>query len=250
MKDEPFTPQTAADSIIASLEKRRDPQRIEGAQRFFKHPVSVYGIDAATLRRLARDWQNKLKPSWNLKSAVELCHLLIQKEELESKGVGILILSGFANQFDPDLLPVVKRWLERHADNWATVDTLSSSILSPLVGRHPQIIPEIMAWGDTPILWVRRAAVVTFVPLARHGKHLDAAYAIAENLLGNEEDLMHKAIGWLLREAGKQDANRLRAFLLSHGPNVPRTTVRYAIERFPKLEQKRLLEKTRKTKGN
>jgi 3-methyladenine DNA glycosylase AlkD len=71
------------------------------------------------------------------------------------------------------------------------------------------------------------------------------AYALAQDRLGEQEDLMHKALGWLLREAGKTDSRRLQAFLLRHGPSLPRTSLRYAIERFPENERQRLLKATR-----
>jgi 3-methyladenine DNA glycosylase AlkD len=74
---------------------------------------------------------------------------------------------------------------------------------------------------------------------------LDRAYMIVEDLLDDVHDLMHKACGWLLRETGKADARRLEQFLLIHGPRIPRTTVRYAIERFPQRKRKSLLVKTR-----
>jgi 3-methyladenine DNA glycosylase AlkD len=74
---------------------------------------------------------------------------------------------------------------------------------------------------------------------------LDEAYGLVASLLGDAEDLMHKACGWLLREAGKTDMARLERFLLSHGSAVPRTTVRYAIERFPETRRRELLVRTR-----
>jgi len=74
---------------------------------------------------------------------------------------------------------------------------------------------------------------------------LDDAYAIAEALFKYPEDLIHKATGWMLREAGKPDPARLEGFLLKNGPKIPRTTLRYAIERFPPERQKTLLEKTK-----
>ena len=76
---------------------------------------------------------------------------------------------------------------------------------------------------------------------------LDAAYEIAGSLLGDREDLIHKATGWLLRECGKTDTGRLERFLLRHGPGIPRTTLRYAIERIPARRRKEILEATRPT---
>jgi 3-methyladenine DNA glycosylase AlkD len=74
---------------------------------------------------------------------------------------------------------------------------------------------------------------------------LDDAYAIAESLFKYPEDLIHKATGWMLREAGKPDPTRLEGLLLENGPKIPRTTLRYAIERFPPEKRKTLLEKTK-----
>jgi len=74
---------------------------------------------------------------------------------------------------------------------------------------------------------------------------LDAAYGVAASLLGDREDLIHKAAGWLLREAGRTDSPRLETFLLTHGPRVPRTTLRYAIKRMPERKRRRILAATR-----
>ena len=96
-------------------------------------------------------------------------------------------------------------------------------------------------WSVEPSLWVRRAVIVTFVPFARKGERLEAAYEVAREHFADSEDLMHKAMGWLLRECGKTDMNRLKLFLLRYGPEIPRTTLRYAIERFPAAQRARLL---------
>jgi len=106
-----------------------------------------------------------------------------------------------------------------------------------------------VGWTGSDNMWVRRGAAVAFVPLVRKKKHLATAYRIATRLLGDSEDLMHKAVGWLLREAGKSDMARLEKYLLAKGPKIPRTTVRYAIERFPKEKRKRLLNATRGAKS-
>jgi 3-methyladenine DNA glycosylase AlkD len=88
--------------------------------------------------------------------------------------------------------------------------------------------------------------MVTLVPFARRGRLLDTAYELAQEHFTDAEDLMHKAFGWLLREAGKTNPARLREYLCQHGPAIPRTALRYAIERFPARERRWLLEETRR----
>jgi 3-methyladenine DNA glycosylase AlkD len=94
-------------------------------------------------------------------------------------------------------------------------------------------------------MWVRRAAAVSLVRLAARGIALDEAYQVASALRSDGEDLIHKAAGWLLREAGRTDAARLERYLLANGRSIPRTTLRYAIERFPAVKRRELLLATR-----
>jgi 3-methyladenine DNA glycosylase AlkD len=178
--------------------------------------------------------------------AVAFCEFLLAVPQLEAKIVGVELLGRYHRDFDFTLLPQVKRWLlAGYSANWATVDDLAPRVITPLVRRFPRTLPELRRWTSSPNLWVRRAAVVALVKPARAGEHLDQAYDFVCRLFDDEEDLMHKCTGWLLREAGRMDPSRLERFLLDHGPSIPRTTVRYAIERFPERDRKRILNDTR-----
>ena len=94
-------------------------------------------------------------------------------------------------------------------------------------------------------MWLRRAAMVALVKPARRGLALEKVHAYAAPLLNDPEDLVQKAVGWLLREAGKTDMERLRQYLEKYGRNCARTTLRYAIERFPEITRRQILESTR-----
>jgi 3-methyladenine DNA glycosylase AlkD len=235
----------AAESLLTSLRRRSNPERAKGVQQYFKHAVVSLGMDTPTLRACVREELKTLKPGWKLPEAVALCDLLLREPELEARGAGLLILSGFKREFSPALLSAATGWLETRLDNWALVDSFCSLVLSPILGGFPDVLAELRVWSRHRILWVRRAALVTLIPHARRGQLLDAAYEMAVEHFADPEDLMHKATGWLLREAGKKDSRRLRQYLLKHGPAIPRTALRYAIERFPAAERKDLLERTR-----
>jgi 3-methyladenine DNA glycosylase AlkD len=219
-------------------------------QRYFKHAVVALGIDTPTLRTYVREQVTRLRPVWTANHAVECCARLLQEPELELRGAGLLLLAGFERQLTAEFVSHAESWLQSRLDNWALVDSLCGLVLSPLLDREPAIEQALRRWSRADSLWVRRAALVTLVPSARRGRRLDLAYELAAAHFPDPEDLIHKATGWLLREAGKTDADRLRRFLLRHGPAVPRTTLRYAIERFPAAERARLLRTTRETAGN
>jgi 3-methyladenine DNA glycosylase AlkD len=166
---------------------------------------------------------------------------------MEARGIGYQVVGHLVSGAQPDLLGKIRGWLEGYCGNWGLVDNLAPSVLAPLIELHPQLIPDVVGWSESPNLWLRRGAVVAFVPLV--GKSADyrtAAYRIAGLLFEDREDLIHKAVGWLLREAGKVNPDELKLFLIENGPQIPRTTVRYAIERLPKDERKRLLEETKR----
>lgn len=232
---------------MAALRRAGDPDVAAGSRRFFKQSdrVTFFGVKTPELRRLEREAYREVKGRWTLDDAVAFADAMMQARQLEAKTFGLLTLSRFQKAFRPTMLGVTERWLRRgFCASWATVDALCSLVITPLVRGHPALIPRVARWTRSRNLWVRRAAAVTFVPTARRGELLDVAYRVAESLLDDREDLLHKATGWLLREAGRTDRKRLAAFLRRHGTRMSRTAVRYAIEHFPESQRQRLLRST------
>ena len=234
-----------ARDLCSCLRQAGNPERARGAQQYFKQAILALGVSAPALRRLVRERAQPLRACWQAREAISLCDRLLREPELEIRAAGILVLAAFKRELTPDRLQSAERWLRQRLDNWALVDGFCSAVLSPSLERYPHFETTVTAWSGAESLWLRRAALVTFVPLARHGRRLDTAYRLAQEHFDDPEDLLHKATGWLLREAGKTDRRRLRQFLLQHGPAIPRTALRYAIERFSASERTELLQTTR-----
>ena len=218
------------------------------ARRFFKphERIRFHGVEAPRLRAIAKDLSWQVRGVWTLRDAVECTGRLMRYPVFECRLLGVLLLSRFHGAFEPSLLRDVRSWLLRgYCDNWALTDAISMEIAARVFETFPRHIPVVTQWVRSRSLWLRRAAAVSLVRLARRGTCLDTAYEIATSLLPSHEDLIHKAAGWLLREAGRTDTARLEAFLLKHGPQVPRTAIRYAIERLPSTTRRRILTVTR-----
>lgn len=242
-------PEELYERAMVSLNSSADPERALGGKRYFKPEEEVYmlGIRAAQIREKARELYALIKPQWDQDQAVELCEQMLPNKYLEAKAVCILILERYVRLLNKEHLYLIKKWINKnHCTNWATIDLLCPSIVSPLIEAYPELIEEVITWADSENRWLRRSAAVTFVKPARRGKFIDVVHRIAEKLFPDEDDLIQKANGWLLRESGKTDRERLERFLLKHGKNIPRTTLRYAIERFPEKRRKELLESTKK----
>lgn len=241
-----LSPQGVAREAIRRLKAVADPVRADGAQRYFKDTVRAYGVAAPAIHALAAELHGSVKGTWTAAEAIALCDILFAARELESKAVGSLILCRFKKDLPPSFPAKVKAWLAANLlDNWASVDTLCPDAMGAFLADHPESVAEVTSWAFHRNRWVKRASAVSFIKLAKREEFLDAIYGVAASLFPVDDDLIHKAAGWLLREAGKRDPKRLRTFLLEHGRAVPRTTLRYAIERFQEAERKSLLVQTR-----
>ena len=126
----------------------------------------------------------------------------------------------------------------RFINNWDLVDTSAPYIVGEhLLTRPRKILYRLARSKD---LWERRIAIVSTQTLIRAGE-IEDTFAIAKLLLADDHDLIHKAVGWMLRETGKQSAPALVRFLKEHYAQIPRTALRYAIERFPQPNRKQML---------
>ena len=123
-------------------------------------------------------------------------------------------------------------------NNWDLVDTSAPYIVGQYLLTRPRVILRSLA--KSPLIWERRIAIVSTFAFIRAGETRDT-FAIARLLLDDPHDLIHKAVGWALREAGKQSPSQLVAFLQKQYYKLPRTALRYAIERFTPAERKRFL---------
>ena len=218
------------------------------ASRYFRGggDLGFYNTGTASMRTLVRSIYEAHRDDWSIDEAIAFADALVADRHLEAKSVGIEVVGRYHRAFTPRLLPVCKRWLAgNHSANWATTDTMCGVLIGPLLVRYPTLTEHMGAWSRHRNMWVRRASVVGLIPSARKGAALDRLYDNASRLHAAQEDLIQKAVGWALREAGKTDMPRLERYLRANGPAIPRTTLRYAIERFPAPQRKAILIGTR-----
>jgi 3-methyladenine DNA glycosylase AlkD len=235
-------------TITATLRRMARPTASFDAARYFRgcDGLRFYNVPTPQIRALARQIHEANRAHWALHDAMRLADELIRDPHLEAKAVAVEAVARYRRGFTPSLLAAWKRWLANgHAANWATTDAVCSYLIGPLLLAHPELVAEVRVWSNHRSLWVRRASAVALIPSIRRGLALDAAFAVADSLIHDEEDLIQKAVGWMLRETTRRDATRVEQFLLSRRSSVPRTTVRYAIERFPAARRLELLALTR-----
>jgi 3-methyladenine DNA glycosylase AlkD len=235
--------------MVTDLKAFADPVRAEGEIRYFKGTINALETGSANLQAVEKRLCKGLEKTWSVDDALALCDYLLPMRVFEVTICALTALDRFAGKMGSDELDHFRSWLEADLlDNWAAVDTLCPHTVGTVIQKKPELAAKAREWADSDNQWCRRASAVSFILLARKGQFLDLCYEIAEVLFADKShDLVQKGNGWMLREAGKTDSDRLERFLFQHGPNIPRTTLRYAIEKFPKEKRAELLVATKRS---
>ncbi len=222
-----------AAKVKAELGALGSPEKAAHLSRFFKTGPGGYGegdrfigVRVPEQRRVA-----KRHGDLPLKEIGRLMASPIHEHRL----TGLLILvAQFAKSLrDSSRREIVDFYLSRLArvNNWDLVDLSAPKILGEHLARHPEERAMLNAMAESTNPWERRVAVLATWPMIKQGR-FDELLVLAEALLTDTHDLIHKAVGWMLREAGKVDPAVLEDFLENHAGAMPRTMLRYAIERL------------------
>jgi 3-methyladenine DNA glycosylase AlkD len=221
----------SAHEIRARLRGLGSPEAAAFAARYFKTGPGQYGegdiflgIRVPVLRRLAREYRGL--PEGELLA-------LLRSEVHEDRLLALLILVTVANKGDEATKRrVFDLYLEntQHINNWDLVDTSAREIVGGYLFDKDRSLLDRLVRSES--LWERRIAIIATFHFIRRDDFADTL-RIAEVLLTDPHDLIHKAVGWMLREVGKRDQPTLESFLMKHRRAMPRTMLRYAVERFP-----------------
>jgi len=243
-----FPPQktvaAAAKEARRALKRLGRPAGDFDASRYFRgdHDLGFYNTGTKPMRALAKQIHLAHRHQWGVSDAMAFADALIVDRYLEVKSIGIEVVARYRRDFAPALLARWKRWLaDDYSTNWATTDAMCGMLIGPLLVKHPQLAREMRAWSKDRNMWVRRASIVGLLTVVRARSAVDLVYEIAERLHPDPNGLIHKAVGWALRESGKIDPRRLERYLRAHVGVIPRTTFRYAIERFGASKRRHLL---------
>lgn len=220
--------------IGKELQKKADPIKAEGAKRYFKETIHPRGVTLPTVRGIEKELWPGFKPEMELEDALKLTELLFETGYWEDPIIGMGFVNRFEKEFGEKELKRFEKWIDCCINNWAHCDDLCNHNLAAVLERYPRLAKELIVWTQSENRWKRRAAAVSFILPARKGLFEKEILEIAKKLFADKkDDLVQKGNGWMLREFGKSKQAKLVAFLRKHRERIPRTTMRYAIERLP-----------------
>ena len=222
------------------LRRLSNKEIAEHSQRFFKTGKGQYGegdrflgIRVPVLRKIAKKYRG---------ISVDECYQLLKSQFHEERLLALLILVAIFDKTNNEgrkTIYILYLDNTRFINNWDLVDCSAEHIVGTyLRGADKQPIYNL---ANSGILWERRISIMSTFHFIKYNEFIDSL-RISEILLHDKEDLIHKAVGWMLREIGKRDIEVEEEFLRKYYKEMPRTMLRYSIEKFPKAKRKRYLK--------
>jgi 3-methyladenine DNA glycosylase AlkD len=224
--------------IRLELQKSCDEKTKRTAQNFFKESIKFYGVRNATVHNIGKEYFGNLKDK--RKTVIfNYCGEMWQSGFMEESFIACDWSYFVRKQYLPDDMNLFENWVNNYVTNWATCDTLCNHTVGTLVEMYPAKLEELIKWTKSENRWMRRGAAVSLIVPARKGLFLKEIFEIASLLLTDKDDLVLKGYGWMLKAASEAHQPEVFDFVMKHKSVMPRTALRYAIEKMP-AELKRM----------
>lgn len=204
----------------------------QSGKKFFKEDIKLRGVKSADIMSIAKSLYAEIS-FLSKKEIFEICTGLWQTGYFEEGTVACEWAYKLRKQYQPEDFEFFEMWIENYVTNWATCDTLCNHTVGDFVMMYPEYIEKLKEFAKSPNRWMRRAAAVSLIIPARKGLFLPQIFEIAEILLLDKDYLVQKGYGWMLKAASQAHEKEVFEFVVNRQDVMPRTALRYAIEKMP-----------------
>jgi 3-methyladenine DNA glycosylase AlkD len=225
------------------LEAAADPARAAEAAKFFPSNPPILGVPTGLTNTLGKELVERLKHDGSLDDIIAVAEALFASGIMEEGSCANTVLAAFWRRFMPQHWDTFERWLGLF-NCWGTTDSFGLKVLGPLVLRDGPPSERLRTWSRSSHVWTRRASMVSLVPAARKGGHVDLILEITDALLADPQDAIQKAVGWMLKELCKGDVQAVVTYLAGRRECMARLAFRYASEKLTPAQKAWLLEQS------
>ncbi|MBU0647583.1 DNA alkylation repair protein [Patescibacteria group bacterium] len=225
------------DEIAKNQKYRKDHTR------FFKEKVKTRNIESARIRKLAKEYFDIVRGDRDKEEIFDLSEELLLSGYNEEATIAFDWAYRLKNDYQEEDFVVFEKWLEKYIDNWGKCDDFCTHAFGYLLTQYPDKVGYTNKWVKSKNRWLRRAAAVIYIFPNRKDKLIKNAFNIARTLLQDEDDLVRKGYGWMLKEISKLYPERVFDFVMKNKAKMPRTALRYAIEKLPTEKKKMAMVK-------
>ena len=231
------------EQVRAELRRLGNARTRESIDRFFTadQPVVSYGVASPDLKRIAQSAYASVK-TWPVAQRDRFCTDLWEGGTNEEGALVCYVYRRFAKTCGAREFRLFTAWLDRYVNNWGHTDGLSLWLLGASIANEPALIGKLDGWTRSKNRWKRRAAAVALVPSARRGRHTREIFRTAEPLIPDDDDMVRKGVGWLLKETYPKKPGEVMRFLMPLRAKTSRLVLRYAAEKMSSTDRARLLK--------
>jgi len=214
-----------------------EPAYKAGAILFFKEKINPLGVRTPIVRKIARMYFPKEATK---QEVFALCEQLLQKKTYEETLIAFDWAVKQTHEFEKNDFARLERWLKTYVNNWAFCDDFCTHAFGALITRYPELLSKTKKWRVSENRWLRRASAIILIhPMMKKKKEfLKDVFEAADALLVDDDDLVQKGYGWMLKIASNSYPADVFQFVMKRKNTMPRTALRYAIEKYPKEMKK------------
>lgn len=218
--------------IAKELIENSDTEYRVSAQRFYKKGISCIGVRTPVVRKISSKYFKEVN-KLSKEEIFEFCRIMLMRNASEFSIIAFDWASKLKKKYEVSDIYYFESWIDKFVDNWSKNDDLCSRVLGPYFFKFNDQIPRLPIWAKDKNKWFRRAAAVSLLYSVRRKKNIEDGFKIAKILLNDKEDLVLKGYGWLLKEISNNFLDDVYNFVKENEKEMPRISLRYAIEKFP-----------------
>lgn len=229
--------------IRQDLENRVDNEYRQGATKYFREEVNIMGVRTPDVRKVARMYF-PIVSDMPKKDLFVICEKLLASPYFEEITIGLDWLARLKNTYKKSDFAKFKKWLKKYIKNWAHCDDFCSHSLGIMLDKYPILLDEVIQrWSVSKNRWFRRASAVSLIYVIRRDEKLSEVFKVSDKLIKDEDDLVRKGVGWLLRETWERYPSDVYRYLEKNKDKLARVTLRYAIEKMNKGQKAAMMKK-------
>lgn len=230
------------ENLRKDLIKNSDQKTKEAGERFFREDVTLYGIKSSVVSQISKAHYKEIGDK-SKSSVFSLCESLLMSGIMEESFVACNWSYNVRKQYEPSDFMIFESWVNKYVNNWATCDTLCNHTVGTFIEMYPNYLTGLKKWSQSQNRWVKRASAVSLIVPAKKGLFLNDVLEIADILHSDKDDMVQKGYGWMLKVASQAHQKEVFDYIMRKKATMPRTSLRYAIEKMPDDLKKRAMEK-------
>lgn len=220
------------ENLRSELKQNADEKTRISGERFFKENVRLYGIRNATVTSIGKEHYKNLSDK-SKSNVFLLCDELWKSGMMEESFIACNWSHYVHRQYENTDFEIFEKWVNKYVNNWASCDTFCNHTVGDFIVMYPSYLSGLKRWAKSENRWMKRASAVSLIVPARKGKFLTDIFEIADILHSDKDDMVQKGYGWMLKSASQAHQKEVFDYVVSKKATMPRTSLRYAIEKMP-----------------